>query len=75
MRFTRVITTTLLVASIVLINLDANAGLLKERKFKPLFNGTDLSGWRGATDGYLVKEGEITTKDAFAECPKLEFCE
>ena len=63
MRFTRVITTALLVVSIVLINLDANAGLFKERKFKSLFNGTDLSGWTGATDGYLVKEGEITTKD------------
>jgi hypothetical protein len=30
--------------------------------FIPLFNGRDLTGWRGATDGYEVVEGELRSK-------------
>lgn len=63
MLFRHSIVTTLLVVFIALFNQEASAGLFKERKFKSLFNGKDLSGWAGATDGYLVKDGEITTKD------------
>lgn len=30
-----------------------------DRGFTPLFNGTDLTGWIGDTQGYLVKEGSL----------------
>ncbi|MFM7034884.1 MAG: DUF1080 domain-containing protein [Planctomycetia bacterium] len=30
--------------------------------FTPLFNGKDLSGWQGATDGYVVVDGELRSK-------------
>jgi len=30
--------------------------------FTPLFNGKDLSGWRGQTDGYEAVEGELRSK-------------
>ena len=59
----RFVATALLVAFTALFNLDASAGIFKERKFKSLFKGKDLSGWEGATDGYRAKDGELTTKD------------
>jgi len=31
----------------------------KAEGFLPLFNGRDLSGWRGATDSYFAEEGKI----------------
>ena len=34
-----------------------------EEGFRPLFNGTDLSGWQGATDGYHVVDGELVGKE------------
>lgn len=37
----------------------------RERGFKSLFNGKDLSGWVGALDGYVVKDGAIYAKDGF----------
>lgn len=30
--------------------------------FTPLFNGKDLSGWEGDTEGYVVENGEIVCK-------------
>ena len=33
-----------------------------EEGFAPLFNGTDLSGWEGDTQGYVVENGEIVCK-------------
>jgi len=30
--------------------------------FQPLFNGKDLTGWQGATDGYAVADGELRSK-------------
>ncbi|MCC9599454.1 DUF1080 domain-containing protein [Stieleria sp. JC731] len=43
---------------------DANAILAKDDadKFSSIFNGTDLSGWVGATDGYEVVDGSIRCK-------------
>jgi hypothetical protein len=34
-------------------------GALDEDGFEPLFNGSDLAGWQGATGGYEVKPGGI----------------
>jgi HEAT repeat protein len=31
--------------------------------FSPLFNGSDLSGWTGATDSYRVEDGQIISKE------------
>jgi hypothetical protein len=33
-----------------------------EQEFKPLFNGSDLSGWTGAVDQYQVADGAIRCK-------------
>jgi len=30
--------------------------------FQPLFNGTDLTGWQGATNGYAAVDGELRNK-------------
>src|SRR5687768_2032432 len=30
--------------------------------FAPLFNGRDLTGWKGAVDSYEIKEGAIVCK-------------
>lgn len=32
--------------------------------FRPIFNGTDLSGWTGWKRGYVVEDGAIVCKDA-----------
>ena len=32
---------------------------LADDGFKPVFNGKDLDGWQGATDGYLVENGTL----------------
>ena len=37
----------------------------RERGFKSLFNGKNLSGWTGALDGYDVRDGAICAKDGF----------
>ena len=42
-----------------------DAAMARERGFKSLFNGKDLSGWMGALDGYEVKDGAIYAKDGF----------
>ncbi len=31
--------------------------------FSPLFNGSDLSGWTGATDSYYVEDGKIISRE------------
>lgn len=31
-------------------------------KFEPIFNGSDLQGWKGATDGYEVVDGAIVCR-------------
>lgn len=30
-----------------------------EEGWRPLFNGTDLSGWSGSTDGYVARDGAL----------------
>src|SRR3712207_2538200 len=30
-----------------------------DEEFTPLFNGKDLTGWEGATDGYAVEDGVL----------------
>lgn len=35
----------------------------QSQAFEPLFNGTDLTGWHGATDSYEVVDGAIRCKD------------
>jgi hypothetical protein len=65
---------------------EANAILARagDEGFVSLFNGTDLTGWAGATDSYEVKDGAIVckpkkggvlhTKDEFADfVVRLEF--
>ena len=42
-----------------------DAAEARERGFKSLFNGKDLSGWIGALDGYGVKDDAIYAKDGF----------
>lgn len=37
----------------------ARAESPKENDFVPLFNGTDLKGWAGQTDGYQAKDGVL----------------
>ena len=37
----------------------ARAESPKEKEFVPLFNGTDLKGWAGQTDGYQAKDGVL----------------
>lgn len=34
-----------------------------ERTFRPLFNGKNLDGWTGSTNGYLVREGGVLMCD------------
>ena len=62
MLFKRLTTTLLLAVFISVLHPVAFAGKLTERKFTPLFNGTDLTGWEGETKGYTVKNGEIHSK-------------
>lgn len=50
----------LLVAGCLAIPAPAMAD--EEEGFTPLFNGTDLSGWEGDTQGYIVENGEIVCK-------------
>lgn len=44
----------------------AEANLLlsgyEDQAYQPLFNGKDLTGWKGATDGYEVVDGAIACK-------------
>jgi len=35
------------------------ADMLRNEGFLPLFNGKDLSGWRGDTTGYVAEDGQI----------------
>ena len=35
----------------------------QEGKFEPLFNGKDLTGWKGETDCYEVKDGVLACKN------------
>ncbi len=55
----------LVTASIMLGTSMATAAEKADDGFIPLFNGKDLTGWQGATDGYQVKRGVlISSKDA-----------
>lgn len=36
--------------------------MLAEPGFKPIFNGTNLDGWKGATDNYEVQDGAMLCK-------------
>lgn len=53
-----------LVVFVLTASLSGNAFAQKDEEgFKPLFNGTDLSGWQGATDGYHVVDGELVGRE------------
>jgi hypothetical protein len=45
---------------------EANAWLLQRDGvgFEPIFNGRDLAGWTGSTDGYLVEDGVLACDPA-----------
>lgn len=51
----------------VLLSLCSVTGCMgeHERGFKQLFNGKDLSGWIGNTEGYEVRDGAIYAKEGF----------
>ncbi|SMO80972.1 family 16 glycoside hydrolase [Fodinibius sediminis] len=42
------------------------SGSGQEQNFTSLFNGEDLSGWVGDKDSYLVRDGQIISKDGAA---------
>ena len=44
-------------AIVTLLALSAFASALEKEKFRPLFNGKDLTGWTG--EGYIVEDGSI----------------
>ena len=44
------------------VPLPVETGRENDQGFTPLFNGTDLSGWIGHTQGYVVEEGTMVCK-------------
>jgi hypothetical protein len=40
----------------------ASAAQVEEEGFQPVFNGSDLTGWAGATDGYSVENGKLVCR-------------
>ena len=55
----RAIGAAIVFGSIVASRAIAGGPLADEEGFVPLFNGRDLSGWVGATDGYAVEDGVL----------------
>ena len=49
----------LIPALIGLLFAEARSESPKETDFVPLFNGTDLKGWVGKTEGYQAKDGVL----------------
>ena len=56
-----------LVISVLFLSFCSLSGVAdaRERGFRSLFNGKDLSGWIGDLDGYTVADGAIYAKDGF----------
>ena len=56
-----------LVISVLFLSFCSLSGVAdaRERGFRSLFNGKDLSGWIGDLDGYTVADRAIYAKDGF----------